>query len=746
MRVKSISLASFLIVFSCVCCNADVPNGATVSFPEIDGNAVLKHTRILSSDAFEGRGPGTKAEEKTVNYIVEEFKKAGLGPGNANGTFVQAVPLVGITANADMTLTFQGEGRQRNLKSKDDFVAWTKRVVDSVELKDSDVVFVGYGVNAPEYDWDDYKGVDVTGKTLIMLVGDPAVADPADPEKLDPNTFGGKAMTYYGRWTYKYEIGAQRGAAAVLVVHETEPAGYPFSVVQGNVGERFDLIRLDKNMGRVKIEGWIPLEQARELFTMAGQDYDALKRAAATRTFKPVEFGLTASLRIDNTIRTIESHNVLGRFEGSDPTLKDEYVIYTSHWDHLGIGEKIDGDSVYHGAVDNAIGVGGLIEIARAFARLPNPPRRSILFLAVTAEEQGLLGSAYYAANPVYPLAKTLGVINMDTLNVHGKTSDVVITGLGNSDLDDVAAQVAADQGRVVRPDPTPEKGGFYRSDHFPFVQQGVPALSSRDGVDYVGRPAGYGMQLMDEYIAKRYHKPSDIVRPDWDMTGAVQQLQYYWLVGRRVAEADKYPQWKPGAEFKRKGDVPLQAREFPLSAVELLESPFREAMETDKAYLLRLEPDRLLAGFRREAGLPKKADRLDVDWPLTLRTETLPTSKEWISVLWGPVVLAGELGTAGLEDLDFRNTHSYVAQKELPLEEAPVFVGTADDVVAKVEPVAGRPLTFRTTGLVRPADVTLAPFYRVHCQRYAIYWRLMDRVSYDAEHHKNGAAREPGR
>jgi len=301
------------------------------------------------------------------------------------------------------------------------------------------------------------------------------------------------------------------------------------------------------------VEGWIPLKPAQELFKMAGQDYDALKKAAATRAFTPVEFGLTASVRIENTIRTVDSRNVLGKLEGSDPESKDEYVIYTAHWDHLGVGEEIDGDNIYHGAVDNATGIGGMIEIARAFVSLPNPPKRSILFLAVTAEEQGLLGSKYYAANPIYPLAKTLGVINMDSLNVHGKTSDVVIVGLGKSGLDDIATQVAADQGRAIKPDPTPEKGSFYRSDHFPFAKQGVPALSSRDGVDYVGKPAGYGLQVMNEYISKHYHKPSDVVRPDWDMSGAVQQLQYYWMVGYRVAEADRYPEWKPGAEFKRK-------------------------------------------------------------------------------------------------------------------------------------------------------------------------------------------------
>ncbi len=560
MKATIISLALFLTAFYFVCCSGGAERTGTVSFPEIDGDAVLEHTKILSSNAFEGRGPGTNGEEKTVNYVVEEFKKAELRPGNTDGTFIQAVRLVGITANPDMTLTFKREGQQRSLKLKNDFVAWTKHLADSVELNNSDVIFAGYGVKAPEYGWDDYKGVDVKGKTLIMLIGDPPISNPADSAKLDPNMFGGEAMTYYGRWTYKYEIGAELGAAGVIIVHETEPAGYPFSVVQSNIGEKFDLIRPDKNMSRVKVEGWIPLEQAHEFFKMAGQDYDTLKKAAATREFRPVEFGVTASIRINNTIRTIDSRNVLAKLEGSDPELKDEYVIYTAHWDHFGIGEEMDGDNIYHGAVDNATGVGGIIEIARAFLRLPNPPKRSILFLAVTAEEQGLLGSEYYAANPIYPLGKTLGVINMDSLNVYGKTSDVVIVGIGNSDLDDFATQVAADQGRVIKPDPTPEKGFFYRSDHFPFAQQGVPALSSRDGVDYIGKPEGYGMQLMKEYISKHYHKPSDIVRPDWDMSGAVQQLQYYWMVGYRVAEAAKYPEWKPGAEFKRKREAHLEA------------------------------------------------------------------------------------------------------------------------------------------------------------------------------------------
>jgi Zn-dependent M28 family amino/carboxypeptidase len=350
------------------------------------------------------------------------------------------------------------------------------------------------------------------------------------------------------------------GAAAVLIIHETEPAGYPFSVVQGKVTEQFDLVAADKNIGRVAIEGWIGLDQAKKLFAMSGNDYDTLKKQAVSREFKPVPLGIRASLALHNKLRNIDSRNVVGKLEGSDPNLRNEYVIFTSHWDHFGIGPEVKGDKIYHGAIDNATGIGGLIEIARAYTQLPKPPKRSLLFLAVTAEEQGLLGSGFYAANPIYPLAKTIAVINMDGLNVHGKTKDITVTGLGYSDLDDYAAQVAAAQGREIKPDPMPEKGFYFRSDHFPFAKQGVPALASGGGIDYLGRPPDYGRQLRDQYTANDYHKPSDNIRPDWDMSGAVQDLQFYWMVGYRVAQADKYPEWKPGTEFKARREAQIKA------------------------------------------------------------------------------------------------------------------------------------------------------------------------------------------
>jgi Zn-dependent M28 family amino/carboxypeptidase len=563
MKRALILVALFALALGPLACHsspARPQKPEAASFPAIDGNAVLDHTKVLASDEYEGRAPGTKGEELTVRYVSEQFKKAGLKPGNPDGTYIQKVPMVAITPDPGAVLTLKKGANEQKLKFRDDAVVWTKRVQEAVGIDKSDIVFVGYGVQAPEFNWDDYKGVDLKGKTMLVLVGDPPVPDPADPAKLDPKTFGGKAMTYYGRWTYKYEMGQKMGAAAVLIVHETEPAGYPFSVVQGKSGEQSDLISPDNNMGRLPIEGWISLDRTRKLCALAGQDYDALKKQSVTREFKPVSLGVTASLTLHNKIRTFDSHNVIGRVEGSDPKLKGEYVIYVAHWDHFGIGAPVNGDKIYHGAVDNATGTGGLIEVGRAFAKMPTAPKRTILFLAVTAEEQYLMGSAYYALNPLYPLAKTLAVINMDSLNVRGRTKDIRVTGFGNSELDDYAQEVVAMQGRVISPDPAPERGGFYRSDHFPFAKQGVPALASGGGINYVGRPEGWGKQKSDEFTLHVYHTPLDRVEPDWDMSGAVQDLQYYWMVGYNVAQAGKYPQWKPGTEFKATREAQLKS------------------------------------------------------------------------------------------------------------------------------------------------------------------------------------------
>ncbi len=539
--------------------NAGAAGSAAASMPKIEAGPILEHIKVLASDEFEGRAPGTNGEDKTVAYLVEQFKAMGLKAGNPDGTYVQKVPLVGILAKNTQPLTV-GKGTQKQtFKWGDDVVAWTKRVVDRSAIANSELVFVGYGVEAPEFDWNDFKDTDVKGKTIVVLVNDPAVPDPSDPSKLDPKVFGGNAMTYYGRWTYKFEEGARRGAAGILVVHETGPAGYPFSVVQGNLREQFDLVTPDKNMGRAAIEGWITLETAKRILAMAGQDFDTLKKQAATREFKPVPLALQASLAVVNTLRTIDSRNVVAKLEGGDARLKDEYVVYTAHWDHLGVGAPVKGDNIYNGALDNASGVASLLEIARAFTKVEPKPERSILFLMVTAEETGLLGSKYYSVTPLYPLEKTLAHINIDGINQWGRTRDITVIGMGASELDDYLREAAAEQGRALRPDPEPEKGFYYRSDHFNFAKQGVPALYTDTGVEFVGKDAGYAEKKRDEYTSTDYHAPSDTIKPDWDLSGAVEDAQVMLAVGYRVANADKLPEWKPGNEFKAKRDAMLK-------------------------------------------------------------------------------------------------------------------------------------------------------------------------------------------
>ena len=524
-----------------------------------DPQAILGHIKVLSSDEFEGRAPGTKGEELAVNYIQQQFKKLNLAPGNPDGTFIQKVPLVGIVGTQARPFTLTKGARKQTFKWADDVVAWTKHVAEGASIENSDVIFAGYGVEAPEFNWNDFKDVDVKGKTIIVLVNDPAVPDPADASKLDPNTFRGNAMTYYGRWTYKFEEGARKGAAAIFVVHETGPAGYPFSVVQGNLREKFDLVTPDKNMNRADIEGWITLDTAKKIVALGGQDFDALKAQARTREFKPVSLGLKASFAVKNALRTIDSQNVVAKLEGSDAALKDEYVVYSAHWDHLGIGAPVNGDKIYNGALDNASGVGTVLEIAKAFTQLQPRPRRSILFLMVTAEEQGLLGSQYYSINPLYPLKKTLANINVDGVNQWGRTKDFTVIGMGASDLDDYLKAAAGEQGRVLHPDPEPEKGLYYRSDHFNFAKQGVPALDPDAGIDFIGKDPAYGKAKREEYTEKDYHAPSDEIKPDWDLSGAVEDAQLLLAVGYRVANADRMPEWKPGNEFKATREASLR-------------------------------------------------------------------------------------------------------------------------------------------------------------------------------------------
>jgi Zn-dependent M28 family amino/carboxypeptidase len=529
----------------------------------VNADDLMRHIKALSSDEYEGRGPGTRGEELTVKYLTEQFQRLGLKPGNPDGTFVQKVPLAGFRAEPQATL--KAGDKEMKLENLKDYVAVTRRYVPQVDVKDSEVVFVGYGVTAPEYGWDDYKGVDVKGKTIVMLINDPAVPDPSNPAGLDPNAFKGKAMTYYGRWTYKYEEATRRGAAAAVIVHETGPAGYPFEVVSGSWGrENFDIVSPDKNVGRVGVESWITLDRAKELFAAGGQDFEALKKAAVTKEFKPVALNARATFSIKNTLRTIDSQNVVARLEGSDPALRNEYVVYSAHWDHLGRDENAQGDGIYNGAIDNASGIAQVLELAEAFTKLPAPPKRSLVFLAVTAEEKGLLGAKYYAEHPLYPPAKTLANINIDGANQWGRTRDLTVVGDGNTTLDDLAREVAAMQGRTVKPDPEPEKGFYYRSDHFEFAKIGVPAFYADTGTEYVGKSPEFSQTKRDEYTSRDYHKPTDEVKPDWDLSGAVEDAQFLLTVGHRVLQGDKYPEWKPGTEFKAKRDESLRGAPAP--------------------------------------------------------------------------------------------------------------------------------------------------------------------------------------
>ena len=535
------------------------PTAESRQTARIEPGAILERIRVLASDEYEGRAPGTKGEDLTVSYLVEESKKLGLQPGNPDGTYVQKVPLVGITGAEAQPLTIGKGNQKRRFKWANEVVAWTKRVTDTASIDDSDLIFAGYGVTAPEYSWDDFKGIDVRGKTLVVLVNDPQVPGAGDPSKLDPKMFNGQAMTYYGRWTYKYEKAAELGAAGLLIVHETGPAGYPFAVVQGFLGERFDLVTENKNVNRASIEGWLSLDAANELFTMAGQDFDALKKQAVTRDFKPVPLGLKASMGLRNTMRTIDSQNVVAKVEGSDLRMKEEYVVYSSHWDHLGVGEPVDGDRIHNGALDNASGVAALLEIARAFAQAQPKPKRSILFLFVTAEEQGLLGSEYYATHPLYPLEQTVANVNIDGVNQWGRTSDITVIGMGASDLDDYLREAATAQNRTLVPDPESEKGFYYRSDHFNFAKVGVPALYTDTGTTFTGQDESYSKTKRDEYTANDYHKPSDEIKPDWDLSGAVEDAELMFMVGFDVANADTFPEWKPGNEFKTARDAMMK-------------------------------------------------------------------------------------------------------------------------------------------------------------------------------------------
>jgi len=523
----------------------------------ITPDGLLAHIKVLASDEFEGRAPGTKGEELSVKYIADQFKKIGLKPGNPDGTYTQEVPLAGIKSEPRMS--FSVGGKTTDLKYPDDFVASSARLQSEIKIDKADVVFVGYGVVAPEYGWDDYKDVDVRGKTLLMLIGDPPVPDPKDPSKLDDKMFKGRAMTYYGRWTYKYEIAAKKGAAAAIIIHETEPAAYPWQVVRSSWSkENFELDNPNKNMDAVSARSWITLDVAKKLIADSGQDFDALKKAAITKEFRPVMLNAKANIEIKQQIHSFKSHNVIGKLEGSDPKLRDEYVIYTAHWDHLGRHPELQDDQIFNGAIDNASGVASIIQIGPAFEKLNPPPKRSVLFMATTAEEAGLLGAKYYAEHPLYPLEKTLADINLDSMNVWGKARDIEDVSFGFSTLDEMLADAAKRQGRSAIPDSRPDKGKIYRADNFEFSKAGLPSLYIGKGEHLLSRPENAPLRS-DEFDSKDYHQVTDEVRSDWDLSGAVQDVQLLFEVGYQVANGDKFPEWKTGSEFKAKRDAMLK-------------------------------------------------------------------------------------------------------------------------------------------------------------------------------------------
>ena len=527
----------------------------------ITSDGLLAHIKVLASDEFEGRAPGTKGEELSVKYITDQFKRAGLKPGNPDGTYTQEVPLAGVKSDPKMSFNIgdPAAAGQIDLKYPDDFVASSARLDTEIKVDNSDMVFVGYGIVAPEYGWDDYKDADVRGKTLLMLINDPPIADSKDLLKLDDKMFKGKAMTYYGRWTYKYEIAAKKGAAAAIIIHETEPAAYPYSVVKTSwAKENYEIDAPDKNTGAVKARCWITLDGAKKLLADCGQDFDALKKSAITKEFRPVALNAKANIDIKQQLRSFKSHNVIGKLDGSDPKLRDQYVIFTAHWDHLGRHPELQGDQIFNGAIDNASGVAALIQLGSAFTKLNPAPKRSVLFMATTAEEAGLLGAKFFAEHPVYPLERTLADINIDTVNPWGKTRDIEDLSNNNSTLDDLLGAAAKRNGRVMAPNSQPEKGSFYRADHFEFSKLGVPALYTAGGKDFIGKPADFGRKKKDDYTAHHYHQVSDEVNPGWDLSGAVQDIQLLFEVGYQVANGNKFPEWKIGSEFKAKRNTLL--------------------------------------------------------------------------------------------------------------------------------------------------------------------------------------------
>lgn len=534
-------LSYFLAALSLTGCSAFQQDSSEIAI--VDTLSIARHIEVLSSDEYQGRKPFTEGEKKTVNYLMKELRSYGLQPGNED-SFIQEVPMVELLAKPSDTMTFSGPKGLVKLLAGEDFVAYNERVEVYNEIKDSEVIFAGFGIVAPEHGWDDYAGLDVKGKTVVVLVNDPGFGSG------DSTLFKGETMTYYGRWTYKYEEAARQGAAGILIIHDTAPAGYPWLVVRNSWSGASLYLDQVSDVYRPLLQGWITRDAAIRIFESSAVDMKNYVEKARSRDFHAENLGLKMSAYVANDIKKDLSKNVIALLEGTE--LPEEYIVYTAHWDHLGIGNPIDGDSIYNGAEDNASGAAALLAIAEAFARNEERPRRSIVFLLVTAEEQGLLGSRYYAEHPVYPVEKTVANINMDALKAYGPMKDFTIVGYGQSELDDLAAEIAENQGRYVIPDPHPSKGYFFRSDHFQFAKVGIPALYGSGVYEHQTRGTEYIDRLSSEYTADRYHRPADEYNPDtWRFAGMQQDADLFYLLGRRLAGSGEWPRWKEGSEFK---------------------------------------------------------------------------------------------------------------------------------------------------------------------------------------------------
>ncbi len=537
MKPYAILLGSWLCVAA-----AQTAAAPAIVAPHFDQVRIREAIRTLSSDHLEGRAPASVGEQRTIDYLVAQFKQQGLQPAN-HGSYLQAVPMVEITPGAGAVLTISGGAAPLKFSVGSDAVVTTPHPQATTSLKDSALVFAGYGIVASEYQWNDYAGLDARGKTVVVLVNDPGYATE------DPALFHGKAMTYYGRWTYKFEEAARQGAAGVLIVHDTGPAGYPWEVVHnGWTGPADELP--PGSVYRPQIQGWLSFDAATKLLAAAGQDLAALSAAATRRDFKAVDLHLAASVTLHNQVHDVVSHNVVALLKGTH--YPEQVVVYTAHWDHFGEKPGPDGKpQIFHGAVDNATGVAGLLALARKFAADKPAPARSLLFIATTSEEQGLLGSAYYAAHPLFPLADTVANLNMDEMDTFGATRDLTVRGQFMSTLDEMLGREAESLGLKLLPDADPSKGYYFRADHFEFAKQGVPALSVYWGTDYVGHAPGWGQIQQLDYNDRRYHKPLDVYDASWNLDGMLQQLQALYLTGRSLADGDAWPEWYADSPFR---------------------------------------------------------------------------------------------------------------------------------------------------------------------------------------------------